>query len=1423
MNDSRWQFWIDRGGTFTDIVARTPQGTLVTHKLLSENPERYQDAAVQGIRTLLNLRADEPIPAAQIEAVKMGTTVATNALLERKGERTLLVVTRGFKDQLRIAYQNRPKLFVRKIELPELLYSDVVEVNERIGAHGDVVQTLDIPAAQIALKSAYFSGIRSVAICLMHGYRFTQHEAALKKIAQEIGFTQISVSHEVSPLMKFVSRGDTTVVDAYLSPILRRYVNQVQAALNNTLPSHPGRGTEGEGTTAATGGSDVSSLTPAPLPGGEGFQTGVRLQFMQSSGGLTDAHHFHGKDAILSGPAGGIVGAVAVTQLAGFDKMIGFDMGGTSTDVSHFAGEYERAFVTEVAGVRLRAPIMQIHTVAAGGGSICFFDGSKFRVGPESAGANPGPAAYRRGGPLTVTDCNVMVGKLRPELFPAVFGRNGDETLDSCTVIEKFEVLALEVNRATGATKTPEEIAAGFLQIAVENMANAIKHVSVARGYDVTEYTLTCFGGAGGQHACLVADALGMERVYIHPFAGVLSAYGMGLADVRTIKQSAVEAQLSDEKLASLAVAFSSLSDAARTDVRTQGIPAAQIRVVERVSLKYSGTDTTIELPVTRASQTSELVAAFEATYKQRYGFLMPNRALVIESVNVEAIGATQSAAETAPQVSARKNALAPHATVRAYMAGAAQDVCVYLREAMQAGDVIDGPAIIKEPNATTIIEPEWRVTVTPLNHLVLTRAVAKQRAHAIGTTADPVLLEVFNNLFMAIAEQMGVTLANTSYSVNIKERLDFSCAIFDPEANLVANAPHMPVHLGSMGESVRVVLKNRAGTMKRGDAFVVNAPYAGGTHIPDVTVVMPVYAKDLQEFKNPSPSGRGELKNPSPPGRGAGVRENVSSRLRLDAIPTSLLENARSLRLNQTDAEQLLWAILRNRSFGDLKFRRQHPVLVSGKRYVLDFFCEESRIAIELDGGQHTDAIDRDSRRDALLAEHGVATLRYWNHEVLVNTELVLSSIWDAVFPSPLPLSQRERGSSSQPSPPGGGSFVEQPLFYVASRGHHADIGGITPGSMPPFSKHISEEGVLLDNVQLVREGVFLEDELTKIFTQDPLPVRNVTQNIADLRAQVASCGKGAAELIKMVEHFGQEVVVAYMKHVQDNAEESVRRVIHKLHDGEFGVDLDDGSHIHVKLSIDKVKREATVDFTGTSAQRPSNFNAPRPVSQAVVLYVFRTLVDADIPMNAGCLKPIHIVIPEGSMLSPKYPAAVVAGNVEVSQAATNCLYGALGVLAGAYGTMTNFTFGNDVHQYYETIAGGSGAGEGFDGTSVVQCHMTNSRLTDPEVLEFRYPVRVDAHTICAGTGGAGKWKGGDGADRRIRFLEPLTAAILGNNRKNQPHGMAGGAPGASAKNWLERADGAREDFGHICEVSVGKDDVFVIQTPGGGGFGEI
>ena len=1198
---TRWEFWVDRGGTFTDIVAKTPAGELRTHKLLSDNPQQYDDAVIHGIRQLMGVPSNAPIPAEQIDVVKMGTTVATNALLERRGVRAALVVTRGFRDQLRIAYQARPKLFVRQIVLPEMLYESVIEVDERIDAHGNVVLELDEDQARLDLLRAFDQGVRSVAICLMHGYRYTQHEARLKHIAEAIGFTQISVSHEVSPLMKFVSRGDTTVVDAYLSPILRRYVEQVQSQLGN-----------------------------------------VRLQFMQSSGGLTDANFLKGKDAILSGPAGGVVGAVAVTRQAGFDKMVGFDMGGTSTDVTHFADDYERAFETEVAGVRMRAPMMRIHTVAAGGGSVCSFDGSKFRVGPESAGANPGPVAYRRGGPITVTDCNVIIGKLQSNLFPAVFGPSGDQRLDADATREAFEQLAGSIEKATGSKMSIEAIASGFLRIAVENMANAIKHVSVQRGYDVTEYTLTCFGGAGGQHACLVADALGMQRAYIHPLAGVLSAYGMGLADVRTIRQQAIEKPLTEALLQSLREMFQPLDEAARSEIEKQGVAKNRIRIVKTLALKYGGTDTTIDIPIVTDASLASLSQAFQQRYRQHNGFLMPRRELVLESIALEAIGETYAAEHKSIQYSARPKGLNAQATVKMFSDSAWRHTGVYFREELRPGDVISGPAIIKEPNATTIVECDWRATVTTQDHLLLERVVAAPRIKAIGTNADPILLEVFNNLFMAIAEQMGVVLANTSYSVNIKERLDFSCAIFDPDGNLVANAPHMPVHLGSMGESVRVILERRAAMMNPGDAFVLNAPYAGGTHIPDVTVVMPVFL----------------------PG-----------------------EN--------------------------------------------------------------------------------------------------------------------------------------QPLFYTAARGHHADIGGITPGSMPPFSTHISQEGVLLDNVQIVSEGEFLECAMTELLTSGEYPVRNVTQNIADLRAQVASCNKGAKELLAMVNHYSCDVVTAYMKHVQDNAEESVRRVIHRLSDGEFGVDLDDGSHIQVKVSIDRDERCATVDFTGTSAQRPSNFNAPRSVSRAVVLYVFRTLVDADIPMNAGCLKPIDIVIPEGSMLSPVYPAAVVAGNVEVSQAATNCLYGALGALAGAYGTMTNFTFGNDRYQYYETIAGGSGAGPTFDGTSVVQCHMTNSRLTDPEVLEFRYPVRVDSHSINRGTGGAGQFKGGDGAERRIRFLEPMTAAILANNRVNRPHGINGGAPGAAAKNWVERHDQTREDYGHICEVQMNANDVFVIQTPGGGGYG--
>ncbi|MBW8898279.1 MAG: hydantoinase B/oxoprolinase family protein [Massilia sp.] len=1195
-----WQFWIDRGGTFTDIVARRPDGSLVTHKLLSENPEQYRDAAVAGIRHLLGLSPETAIPAAQVEAVKMGTTVATNALLERKGEPTVLAITKGFRDALRIAYQNRPRLFDRHIVLPELLYGRVVEIEERIGAHGDVVTPLDEAAARRGLEAAYDEGIRALAIVFMHGYRYPAHEEAVARIARAIGFTQVSVSHAVSPLMKLVARGDTTVVDAYLSPILRRYVDQVAGEL-----------------------------------------PGVNLQFMQSSGGLADARAFQGKDSILSGPAGGIVGMVRASRLAGFDRVIGFDMGGTSTDVSHYAGEFERVFETQVAGVRMRAPMMSIHTVAAGGGSILHFDGSRYRVGPDSAGANPGPAGYRRGGPLAVTDANVMLGKIQPRHFPHLFGPDGDAPLDADAVHAGFDRLADDVERATGTRPLPEAVAEGFIRIAVGNMANAIKQISVQRGHDVTEYTLTSFGGAGGQHACLVADALGMKTVFIHALAGVLSAYGMGLADQSAMRERAVERRLDDIGTDALAAELDALAAAARADLAAQGVAQGRIDVLRRVHLRYEGTDSAI---VVMDADHAGLQAQFEQAYRRRFSFLMPGKALVVEAVSVEALGRSDVPPEQPVAAAARAAPATPFETVKMYADGAWRDTGRYRRRDIAPGDMIDGPAVIAEANATTVVEPGWRAEVTAYDHLVLRRVQALPRRHAIGTTVDPVMLEIFNNLFMSIAEQMGLRLQNTAYSVNIKERLDFSCAIFDADGNLVANAPHMPVHLGSMGESIKAVMRKNAGTMKAGDVYMLNDPYNGGTHLPDVTVISPVF-------------------------------------------------------------------------------------------------------------GEAGDAI----------------------------------------------------------------------LFYVGSRGHHADIGGTTPGSMPPDSVRIEEEGVLIDNFKLVdgSDGVLREAAARALLGGARWPARNPDQNLADLRAQVAANQKGVEELRRMVAHFGLDVVRAYMGHVQDNAEEAVRRVITALPDGHFVNVLDNGARIEVAIRVDRAARSAEIDFTGTSAQLPNNFNAPSAVCMAAVLYVFRTLVDDEIPLNAGCLKPLRVIIPPGSMLNPHYPASVVSGNVETSTCITNALYGALGVMAAAQGTMNNFTFGNARHQYYETISGGSGAGPGFDGTDVVQTNMTNSRLTDPEILEFRFPVRLDSYAIRAASGGAGRWHGGNGGVRRIRFLEPMTAAILSNNRIHPPFGMAGGAPGARGRNVVERADGRVEELGHIGRVEMGAGDVFVIETPGGGGYG--
>ncbi|MEE2956404.1 MAG: hydantoinase B/oxoprolinase family protein [Pseudomonadota bacterium] len=1193
-----WQFWIDRGGTFTDFVAQAPDGKLTTHKLLSENPERYKDAAIQGIRELLSLAEDAPILEEAIDTVKMGTTVATNALLERKGDRTVLLITKGFRDALRIGYQNRPHLFARHIVLPELLYERVIEVDERLSADGDVLIEIDLDSARDALEVALNDGIQSAAVVFLHGYRHHTHEIAIAELARKVGFSQVSVSHEVSPLMKLVGRGDTTVVDAYVSPILRRYVDLISSNLGE-----------------------------------------ARLMFMQSNGGLADARYFRGKDSILSGPAGGIVGAVRTAAMAGYDKIISFDMGGTSTDVAHFDGEYERAFETLVAGVRMRAPMMQIHTVAAGGGSILHFDGTRYRVGPDSAGANPGPSCYRRGGPLCVTDANVMVGKIRSEFFPRVFGTDGNEPLDETIVHEKFTKLVAEIERETGDKRSPVEAAEGFLMIAVENMAKAIKQISIQRGHDVTGYTLNSFGGAGGQHACLVADALGIKRVFIHPFAGVLSAYGMGLADLRVMRERAVEATLDDALIKDLKNIFAEMEADGRMEMERQGGDAARTNVLHKVHLRYEGTDSPL---IVDFADSLSMVGEFEVAHHQHYGFIAPEKSHIVEAINVEVISSGTDVADPELEIGP-SDPPPPLAEVDTYMAGASHQTSVYDRETMNPGCRIIGPAIIKEAIATTILEPGWGAEVNSRNQLVLTRFEPRLSQTSVGTEADPVMLEVFNNLFMSIAEQMGVVLKNTSYSVNIKERLDFSCAVFAADSSLVANAPHIPVHLGSMSESVKTVVEQRAGTIVPGDVFMLNTPYNGGTHLPDVTVITPVF-----------------------------------------------------------------------------------------------------------------DSAGKDI------------------------------------------------------------------LFYVASRGHHAEIGGITPGSVPPNSTHIDEEGVLIDNFQLVSGGRLLEAETEKLFTTAPYPTRNFRHNLADLKAHIAGNEKGVQELRKMIEHFGLDVVHAYMKHVQDNAEECVRRVLGVLTDGSYEYEMDSGAKICVDIKVDRKNREAIIDFTGTSPQQNSNFNAPSSVCMAAVLYVFRLMVDDEIPLNAGCLKPLKVIIPEDCMLAPKYPAAVVAGNVETSQAVTNALIGALGIMAAGQGTMNNFTFGNNAgYQNYETICGGAGAGPDYDGTNAIHTHMTNTLATDPEILEWRFPVVLESFSIREESGGAGKHQGGNGIIRRLRFEEAMTAAVVSGHRRVAPFGMAGGAPGECGHNYVERADGTVDELLGTDGTEMNPGDVFVIKTPGGGGYG--
>ena len=1222
----KWQFFIDRGGTFTDIVARAPDGRLITHKLLSEDPGSYEDAAIAGIGDVLGVPRGAKLPMASIASVKMGTTVATNALLERKGDPVLLIVSEGFRDALEIGYQARLKIFARRIEKPSMLYASVVEVPERVRADGTVETPLDIAALVAALREAHSKGIASVAIVFMHAYAYPEHEIAAAEAARLAGFTQVSASHEVSPLVKFVGRGDTAVVDAYLSPLLRRYVDRVAAAL---LPS-PARGGSDRFKRVASGASATIPARSTDLT--SSAVVGPKLLFMQSSGGLTSADLFRGKDAILSGPAGGVVGAVETAALAGFTKIIGFDMGGTSTDVCHYDGIYERNFESVVAGVRVRAPMLSIHTVAAGGGSILNYDGGRLRVGPDSAGADPGPLSYRRGGPLTVTDANVMTGKLVPDYFPHIFGPDHDETLDREAVRKAFKALA----RKIGDGKSPEEVAEGAIRIAVGNMANAIKTISVQRGHDVTEYVLNGFGGAGGQHACHVADALGIGSVLIHPLSGVLSAYGIGLASISAMRSKAVLAPLDEDGLGALAAIRAPLEVDARQELARQGVAPNAVTVIALAHLRYAGTDSSIPIPV---ASLRGMQALFEIAHQQRFGFVSPGKEIEIEAVEVTAQGGGVRARE--PELPLLEAPVEPQARTAVFTHGAWHEAPVLLRSSLKPGQSIAGPALIMEDHQTVVVEPGWRAQGTAKNHLLLNRIEKRAPARA-GKHADPVLLEVFNNLFTSVAEQMGYALQNTARSVNIKERLDFSCAIFDARGRLIANAPHIPVHLGSMDRSVETVLRE-ADALKPGDVWMLNAPYNGGTHLPDITVVTPVFA---------------------------------------------------------------------------------------------------------------------------------------------------------------------ERGPDL--------------LFFVAARGHHADIGGIAPGSMSPKATHIDQEGIYIDPFKLVEAGLFREDGVRALLTNAPYPARNPGQNIADLKAQVAANEKGVTELRKMVAHYGLATVAAYMGHVQDNAADAVQRVIAKLKNSRFALETDQGSTIKVAIKIDRKKKTAVVDFTGTSEQAQDTFNAPEPITRACVLYVFRTLVDDDIPLNAGCLRHIKIVVPKGSMLKPSYPAAVAGGNVETSQAVVNCLYGALGVLGSAQGTMNNLTFGNERLQYYETICSGAPAGDGFDGVAAVHTHMTNSRLTDPEVLELRYPVLLERFTVQRGSGGKGKWRAGDGTLRVIRFLQRMECGILSGFRKVQPFGVNGGDAGQQGENWVKRKDGRIERLKGSDQTVLELGEAIMIKTPTGGGFGK-
>lgn len=1199
--DSGYLFGIDRGGTFTDVVAWAPNGEVHVRKILSNRVHNIEDSAISGIREIIGLGQGDPIGRDLVEAVCMGTTVGTNALLERQGEPTVFVTTAGFKDALRIGYQNRPRLFDLNIQLSTQLYSSTIEVDERVNVEGKVLVTLDEEKVRRDLEKAFNENYKACAIAFMHGYRFPKHEEIVARIAREVGFTQVSTSHECSGMIKFIGRAETAVVDAYLTPILGAYKRKLDEALGN-----------------------------------------VPLFFMQSNGGLIDSSQFKGKDCVLSGPAGGIVGAVATCKAAGLENIIGFDMGGTSTDVWHYAGHFERTTESQIAGARIRSPIMMIHTVAAGGGSIVAFDGRRFKAGPKSAGSIPGPACYRNGGPLTVTDCNIVLGRIPPRYLPSIFGPNGDLPLDSSRPHELFDALTEQVNATGPDQKTKFDCAEGFLDIAVENMANAIKKISTERGYDLSRYTLCCFGGAGGQHVCKVAEKLNMTSIFIHPLAGVLSAFGMGIADLRALEGATVEKILDANEYKQLQALMRPLEKKAKAKLISQGVREPDIIMIQRAVVRHKGASSGLEVVF---ESLDTLRQAFEELHEKHYGFKLPESDVVVESVTIEAAGSHRPAIRASsenvgkPDVNSK-----PFDHTSMYSRGRFEDVPVYRYDQIGLAAEINGPAIIIDPFSTTVVDADWRAVKDATGALKVAYVGEARIASIDAKRVDPIHLELFNNRFRSIADQMGQALANSAHSVNIKERLDFSCAIFDKERNLIANAPHIPIHLGAMSESVDVVAKEFCASMQPGDHFVLNSPYKGGAHLPDVTVVMPVFN----------------------------------------------------------------------------------------------------------DGG----------------------------------TEV---------------------------------------LFYTAARGHQADIGGKTPGSLPPDSRDIYEEGALIEPMRLVHRGVFAYDDLYRLLTTAQFPARNPKQNIIDLKAQVAACIRGGDELKRLISEFTEDVVVAYGTHIQDVSEQELRAIVDRIPEGTFTCKHDMGHQVSVRITVDRERRSIKVDFTGTSPQVATNFNAPPAIARSATLYVFRTLIDRDIPLNSGCLRPIEILIPENSLLSPQHPAAVSSGNPETSVLVTDALYGALDIIGGSQGTMNNFTFGNDTYQYYETICGGAGAGEGFDGASAVHTHMTNSLMTDPEVFELRFPVLLEEFSIRNGSGGKGRWSGGEGTRRRVRFLAALDMAIVANRREIAPVGAKGGQAGAVGEHRVIRRNGTISNLISCDKTHMNVGDVFEILTPGGGGYGAI